>query len=483
MTSEYQHEWPSFTTVLRDIKSNEPRKTDEDSRFENAFDAGPSSDVTTSDRTPLHEVPQLDNEQRPAYDNAAEIYDHEPSGTQSPAIPEPAPSLPKRHLGLVDEYVEPSREAAVFPSFDAAPTFEAPTDHHGRSSSPFDEPVEALPMRDSFAEPVPPTPTSIDSVFLDGYVAESHPLSPAPATEPADVFDAGNSPLFELADEDLSPEHMSSPEPNFAGLHSIDAPYADPDQYTGAPNTFDQPTQAPNTFDDYSGTAPNGYPASFDSSNVSHRNSELRTPDAPNPNLWDDLAQPEAEPFSSVNTADAIETELNEFEELIGLGDDLGLETPAVDAPGQVGVGNVIPMNRSDEPTLNTFPQTQPGHHTQAGFGDAPAAGRWAPVEPGPDTDPWAGMRPEADIPETGFWANRPKFFGGDERRRRRAVRDQAGRQADGPSVTYNNLCPSCNSLGNVELDDPIGQTVHLHCSQCQHAWGTPYVFESPGGR
>lgn len=46
------------------------------------------------------------------------------------------------------------------------------------------------------------------------------------------------------------------------------------------------------------------------------------------------------------------------------------------------------------------------------------------PAEPPREEDPWAYMRPEeTEDVSTGFWANRPKFFGGDERKKKRAER------------------------------------------------------------
>jgi predicted Zn finger-like uncharacterized protein len=109
----------------------------------------------------------------------------------------------------------------------------------------------------------------------------------------------------------------------------------------------------------------------------------------------------------------------------------------------------------------------------------------WVSLEADPaeeTPDPWEHMRPdEADTTKTGFWANRPKFFGGDDRKRKKAERKAAQQTAPEPATElfFDRACPNCGAECQVDLEDPIGRRVHVSCPACQHMWHTPYVTET----
>lgn len=108
------------------------------------------------------------------------------------------------------------------------------------------------------------------------------------------------------------------------------------------------------------------------------------------------------------------------------------------------------------------------------------------PEAPSNAPDPWAHMRPTEEPKKQGFWASRPKFFGGDERRRRKAERlasDEDPNTLDDNQVgiSYDKSCPNCGDECQVDLDDPVGRRVHVSCPSCQHMWHTPYTIEETG--
>ncbi len=82
--------------------------------------------------------------------------------------------------------------------------------------------------------------------------------------------------------------------------------------------------------------------------------------------------------------------------------------------------------------------------------------------------DKWDYLRPGDDEGVAGsFWSKRPKFFGGDERKAKKAAR----RQAEEDQILTGPPCPKCGAPGHVDLDDPIGGKLHLSCHKCDHVW------------
>ena len=169
--------------------------------------------------------------------------------------------------------------------------------------------------------------------------------------------------------------------------------------------------------------------------------------------------------FDSIAAADEIETDLDQ---LIGLGDEAEPD-------------NVIPL-RPEIDIAETATSSESSPMDLDGLSLASGTD-WVALAPEPASqasDPWADMRPTEEPKKTGFWANRPKFFGGDERRRRKAERRETEGEAldQAVDVTFDKECPRCGSECQVDLDDPIGRRVHVSCPSCQNIWYTPYILE-----
>lgn len=86
--------------------------------------------------------------------------------------------------------------------------------------------------------------------------------------------------------------------------------------------------------------------------------------------------------------------------------------------------------------------------------------------------DPWAEMRPN-EVPEKiSFWENRPKFFGGDERRKARARREaKKVLEESGTPLPQARSCPNCGGPCRVDVQDPSTGRTHVSCNVCGHMW------------
>ncbi len=164
-----------------------------------------------------------------------------------------------------------------------------------------------------------------------------------------------------------------------------------------------------------------------------------------------DVIEPQ---FDSVATADAIEDELQDLFALDQVDDS----------------ADVVPLHASSD----DFPEAVVGLD-DAFDPDAEAEPlhQWVGVGDDAPEDPWAYMRPdEGSEAKSGFWASRPKFFGGDERKRRKAARKAAEAE---PVEVAGPTCPNCGEEGRVDLDDPVGGKVHASCNSCDHVWSESY--------
>ena len=87
--------------------------------------------------------------------------------------------------------------------------------------------------------------------------------------------------------------------------------------------------------------------------------------------------------------------------------------------------------------------------------------------------DPWAHMRPQEEPPKKiSFWEDRPKFFGGDERRKARARREARAVLADqGATLPEARACPNCGKNCKVDVRDPSTGRLHISCDSCRHMW------------
>ncbi|NNC80008.1 MAG: hypothetical protein HKN94_07625 [Acidimicrobiales bacterium] len=157
------------------------------------------------------------------------------------------------------------------------------------------------------------------------------------------------------------------------------------------------------------------------------------------------------EGFDSVATADAIESDLSELFEI------------------DTEPSNVIPIHATTEDNSEAVMGLD-GNVEAPGQELSPGA--WAGKRTKKRAeDPWAYMRPDPeDDVKKGFWKNRPKFFGGDERKARRAEREaelQAMVSDGDPSAP----CADCGGESVVDLQDPSSGKLHLSCTACKKTW------------
>lgn len=186
--------------------------------------------------------------------------------------------------------------------------------------------------------------------------------------------------------------------------------------------------------------------------------------------------------FDSVAAAEEIEDHLDS---LLSFEDPESEEALARVIPLRPDGDPVEPVGFDEEPIDDQW-QEEPAEPEQ----EAPKKGRtgWVSLPPEVESkapDPWAHMRPVEEPKKKGFWANRPKFFGGSERRNARAKREEAVDEeiftdAD-VGISYDKGCPNCGDECKVDLDDPIGRRVHVSCPSCKHMWHTPYILEETG--
>ena len=96
-----------------------------------------------------------------------------------------------------------------------------------------------------------------------------------------------------------------------------------------------------------------------------------------------------------------------------------------------------------------------------------------APASTNPNAnDPWAYIRPKDEPDKISFWENRPKFFGGDERRKARARREaRKVLEERGQPVPADLACPNCGYESRVDVRDPRNGRLHISCDACRHMW------------
>ncbi len=211
--------------------------------------------------------------------------------------------------------------------------------------------------------------------------------------------------------------------------------------------------------------------------------------------------------FDSVATADEIEGDLRELFTFETEGvDGLGFDTADLDPDPFTSetfesgsFDNVVPIRpepqssaadelySATETALDSFQPIRP-----QSAADAKHTG-WVGLDNTPETseederDPWAYMRLDEEPSTKSLWARRPKLFGGDERKRRKAERRETATHIAEPEdrgaaqleIAFDSECPNCGDECQVDLDDPIGRHVHVSCPSCDHMWFTPYIPDS----
>ena len=180
--------------------------------------------------------------------------------------------------------------------------------------------------------------------------------------------------------------------------------------------------------------------------------------------------------FDSVATADAIESDL---QDLFALDQSVSEENfdafmgdaaaPVNDAP----VADVVPLHPVNDGKGEAAFGLDAVFDPEAETVDD-SLQSWVGIQDDEDTreDPWAYMRPdEAEDVKGGFWSSRPKFFGGNERKAKKAARQQAAAQQEMRSNQTGPTCPNCSEIGQIDLDDPVGGKIHASCQHCGHVW------------
>ncbi len=270
------------------------------------------------------------------------------------------------------------------------------------------------------------------------------------ASEEPDVEEL--APVFELSPTDFSEPETSEPTNQLENLDELDW------------STVDWASEGS---DD------------LDSTSWATAEPDLSTFDLPETGpTTEPLSTPTGMGFDSIATADAIEDDLQDLFDFADDDADLGgwqIDEADIEAdfPDEAGSPDNVVQIHDVEPTDDDV------FGLDAPTPEAPAATRWVSVGlEDEQADPWAHMRPdEYSEVRSGFWANRPRFFGGDERRRRKAERKALADQVEARK-DYTPVCPSCGENGRVDLDDPVGAKVHASCAACDHVWTEAYEVE-----
>lgn len=479
MPQDHDNDWPSFETVLHDVATGEPGQSakSDASSHDHVHSSSPNEgSLATIDRSATVEtappaVSILDEEQsRPVFTEptetniCSEIVD---------LLPAPLPPL---------EIDTSAVRALLMPKGSETETFALDAL----------EPLEAIEHVEA------------PSFFDDEPAAQS-------AFSGVDAEEVAGEPAFSSVDEPPSVFDMA-----FDGGAFADVAF-DPDAY--APVSLDDVVAdvTPTTPSDADGliagavfeldaeSFPDVEPVSPSDDFVPPEETDQSTPTI---DLFD-LQIPEDE-FDSVATANAIEGELNEINDLLP---DFSLDESEVDDDDDdlFNLDNVVQLHPdissekgsdSGVDWFNPVEEAEPDalpHGTEA-VNDAPPATRvshtgWVGLEtvpepPAPEVeevlDPWAHMRPDEETEPAGFWS---KFFGGDDRKRAKARRRQAQRETTSPTdetvesgvVAFDSACPNCGGECQVDLDDPIGRRVHVSCPECDHMWFTPYLESEAG--
>lgn len=136
------------------------------------------------------------------------------------------------------------------------------------------------------------------------------------------------------------------------------------------------------------------------------------------------------------------------------------------------GADNVVPLHRPGDDLTHHLVGLDDVFDPSAPPAIEPAAraAEFVGIDQPPPkkADSWEYLRPgEDDTVKSGRFSRRPKFFGGAERKARKAERKQAEAKAEltGPP------CPKCDSPGRIDLNDPVGGKIHCSCLECDHVW------------
>ena len=392
------------------------------------------------------------------------------------------------------------------------------------------EPEIPVPVMDlePTAETTPAHNSPVDPLVDEAPETAAHDIAPAPDPQILTSVDD------EIFDDEIPTEPLNPFAPDFAGiadeiveddddgwithsLHDIGNPVEPapaPQQAPAAPHVHAQAPPAGTAETPFTNLFPepgsDSYisTASFDTSGLD--TTQYAEPFAPEeefvaPELGTEFAQPTVversnpEPiqFEPITYNDP---ELVEYEDPTttfaepAADVDYGSDLWNLDDDPAVQNADIIPFRSPDtpphavepapafNPTQGLYPtdpaateQTPHWAHLDEGLDEGLAPAHPAPERQAPASgvnDPWAYIRPKDEPEKITFWANRPKFFGGDERRKARARRE-ARRDFDQETGSASTLhtCPKCRAASPAEGRVSDSGRALVRCTTCEHMW------------
>ena len=488
MIHDGETEWPTFESILREVR--EEHVADLAARkaaaadllvAEHTTDQVPVQDIVVEDlevenvvveQDVIEHVAVVEQSAEPvtvAGEFVAEEIDFVPQDepvietTPSEYIAEPSPVS---EIAVEEISGNPTSEYEV-ESFAPATPLDEPT--HGIAEEidfvPQDEPVIETTPSEYIAEPSPvseiATPDSFTDAVSQDVVSEGPAVESPIAEEALNPFD----PNFEGIAEDVVEDEEGWVTHSMSGIEPTppDQLQALPEEEELTPLLPFEPIEEPTE------------PIITDEAAVSFGTFEEETSveesyDATD--LWD-LDQEDDQdavviPFRQAEEPETVMT-------FVGLDEDLPeekTETANTFAlrPNVFTTGDVDP---EDPQPSTTTEELFPGETPPPPAGGIPVPDPSTAPTPGvKPEDPWSTMRPKAEPEKITFWENRPKFFGGDERRKAKARREAAAAEdALVDQMAAEKSCPNCGAQCRVDVHDKALNRLHISCNSCRHMW------------
>lgn len=516
MPQDEQFEWPSFETVLRDVATSDPARP--------TTETPPTLEEATS--PPEELLVEPDWSDADSGDSAYVLDDLLPAPlapldfdtTSVRALLEPRSKAPVEdfEVGALEPLTPPSvldldvdlvEETAFAETVADDDPVEAPDPVEAVESLETHEPDPVLEPESVFDLAFQPDDPVQVAELPDAIIAEDT-FADTPILEDVDGIEIpGTEDVATEVFEDLSLESELTFENTPADFDDLAVDTSTPDSVSieelpsGAVFQLDETALSdiePAAVEEFSAPTIDLFDLQVSSDEVEAQRIDEFGEDFYASGLIDQLSVDEPTGFDSVATANAIEGELNELNDLTSLEPDFEVDSCVEDETADLyHLDNVIPIrpdtsdssldDLDDEKGVPPSPQSGPSparvsHTGWVGLDNA------EPAEPvkASDPDPWAHMRPDDEPAQQGFWA---KVFGGDDRKRAKARRlaqkntseSDAEASTPAPDISFDSACPNCGSQCQVDLDDPIGQRVHVSCPSCDHMWNTPYINAPTG--
>lgn len=470
MSNEEHDDWPTFDSVFRELAPDSLTARERLAESETSDDRDTPASLDDAEvQAALEPLPEatdlhfegetvLDSEIHDEYGFQDEILDLDNAGPDDflgdTEVPFSAGILTEDDVA---EPATPPEEALASEDVPAGPepVIAAP-------EQPVDEPVDDQPVADEFlAEDddgwVNHSPHNIAAT--EPVVETNAPIAPT-VDGAAGVTDAAVTPpaaamdfigLFDLEERPLAPIPIVEPEP------------LDPE--TELASFDDAPVD--NIADAATATAPMEFieVVQPDPADLLSDFSHLET-DSDAPVVATELAEPVVSPVADEPFTPAE-------------------PTAPTDLPPPVQETPDAPPPAAEQPPAPQLPTPQPPPPAD---GDAVAEDPLATdsptgIDPGvvgsdgtgqpiKQDDQWTKLRAKETPDKITFWENRPKFFGGDERRRARARREGlAAQDAQQDELPQDLPCPACGHLSAADLRDPHDGRLHIRCDSCAHVW------------